>query len=184
QDLLALIDTLSPGEPVSAIGSSMGTGTLLHAVLAAPQRFDQLVLAAPPTAWQTRAAQADLYRAGATAIAEHGLQALAAAAASAPVPPVFAGLRDFPPAPDVAAELLPSIMRGAADSDLPAPERLRGIDQPVLVLAWEGDPGHPVSTAEELAGLIPGARLVIARTPEELAGWGAAAAAFLARPRG
>jgi pimeloyl-ACP methyl ester carboxylesterase len=179
-DLLALLDELSPGAPVGGIGSSMGTGTMLHAAVAAPQRFDRLVLTAPPTAWATRVAQADLYRAGADLVGQLGPQAFADLAAQAPVPDVFAGLPDFPPAPDVTAELLPSVLRGASVSDLPPEEAIAALDLPVLVLAWAGDPGHPLSTAERLTALIPGAALRVARTTAELHEWGRLSADFLA----
>jgi len=39
----------------------MGTGTVLHAVVKAPGRFERLVLTAPPTTWEARAAQAEIY---------------------------------------------------------------------------------------------------------------------------
>src|ERR1700749_2465002 len=68
QDLLAFAEHFSPDSPVSAIGSSMGTGTVIHAAAAQPGRFDRLVLTAPPTAWETRAGQADLYRVMADAL--------------------------------------------------------------------------------------------------------------------
>lgn len=49
-DLLALADHFSPDSPVCGIGSSMGTGTLAHAGVQRPDRFERLVLSAPPTA--------------------------------------------------------------------------------------------------------------------------------------
>ena len=45
------------------------------------------------------------------------------------------------------------------------------IRKPTLILAWDGDPGHPVATAERLHELIPGSALHVARTPEELRTW-------------
>ncbi|MCU1691915.1 MAG: hypothetical protein JWM64_1006 [Frankiales bacterium] len=178
-DLLALLDVLAPSGPVSALGSSMGTGTVLHAVLRAPERFDRLVLGAPPTAWQTRAAQAGTYLGAADLVEQQGAEAFAALVASAPRPAVFADLATFPPVPDVAPALLPSVLRGAAASDLPDPQALRTIVQPCLVLAWDGDPGHPVSSAEQLCALLPDAQLVVARSPAKLRTWGARAASFL-----
>jgi 3-oxoadipate enol-lactonase len=178
-DLLALLDVWTTSAPVSAIGSSMGTGTVLHAAVRAPERFDRLVLTAPPTAWETRAAQAGMYLAAADLVEQRGLDAFTALAAQAPRPAVFADLESYPPTPDVPADLLPSVLRGAAASDLPDPEALRRIRQPVLVLAWAGDPGHPVSTAERLAALLPDARLEVAGSTADLRDWGAKAAAFL-----
>lgn len=181
-DLLALLDAVAPAGPVSALGSSMGTGTVLHAVLRQPERFDRLVLAAPPTAWETRAAQAGTYRGAADLVEHQGAGAFLALVASAPRPAVFADLEHYPPVPDVAAALLPSVLRGAAASDLPDREALRQVAQPCLVLAWDGDPGHPVSSAEQLCALLPDAQLVVARTPADLRRWGSLAASFLSPP--
>jgi len=57
-----------------------------------------------------------------------------------------------------AAELA-RIMRGAAASDLPEPAALREIRVPALIVATRGDPGHPLSTAERLAELLPDTKL-------------------------
>ncbi|MGE9696350.1 alpha/beta fold hydrolase [Streptomyces sp. CH6] len=175
-DMLALADHFSPEAPVAAIGCSMGTATALHAALRAPDRFFALVLTAVPTAWETRAAQAGLYRRMAALAAEDpaGLDALRAAA---PVPPIFAGREQG--TGDVRASLLPAVLEGAARSDLPAPETLARITVPTLVLAWDTDPGHPVSSAETVARHIPGARLSVARTAPEVEEWGQVAADFL-----
>ncbi len=39
------------------------------------------------------------------------------------------------------------------------------------MLAWTEDPAHPVSTAESLISLVPDSRLVLARTPSDVATW-------------
>jgi len=179
EDLLALSSQLAGDAPVDGIGLSMGTATLLHAAVRAPGRFGRLVLTAPPTAWATRAAQAAQYEAAATLVEHVGAAALEELTAAAPVPPVLADLPDGASAPQVAPGLLPSVLRGAAASDLPDEERLRALALPVLLLAWTGDPGHPLATAERLAALIPGARLHVAATPADLRSWGTLAADFL-----
>ena len=43
-------------------GASMGCATALWAAVTAPERIDAMVLAIPPTGWDTRPAQADRYR--------------------------------------------------------------------------------------------------------------------------
>jgi 3-oxoadipate enol-lactonase len=179
EDLLALLDAVAPPGPVSGIGSSMGTGTLLHAVVGSPGRFDRLVLTAPPTAWETRAAQAAGYLAAADFVQANGSGAFVELARQAPVPPAFAGLAAYPPVPDVTDALLPVALRGAAASDLPDPGALRGVTAPTLVLAWSDDPGHPVSTAELLVALLPDAQLRVAHTTADLLGWGGEVAEFL-----
>ena len=178
-DLLRLLEEWSPDRPVSAIGSSMGTATILHAALEHPNRFDRLVLTAPPTAWDTRAAQAAVYEERAAAIEARSPEEVEAyLSAGAPVP-IFAdaGLPFTMPA--VALDLLPTVLRGAGRSDLPAPDALRSIAQPTLVLAWATDPGHPVSTAERLCALIPDARLHVSTTSSDIRTWGERAAAFV-----
>jgi len=181
QDLLALLDDVSPDAPVDAIGVSMGTGTLLHAVTAAPQRFRKLALVIPPTAWATRAAQAGFYREAADVVAAQGREALAAAAAAAPPVPLLAQGGWWPlPGPDVADALLPAVLRGAADTDLPDPDRLAALPHEVLLRPWADDPGHPVSTSQRLAELLANATLRVTRTADELRALGADVADFLA----
>lgn len=170
RDLLALLDVLGVAGPVGGVGSSMGTATLLHAVLLAPDRFDRLVLACPPTAWARRTAQAGVYRAGALFVERNGKDAFVRGTRVQPRPAVLAGSPRGPV--DIDEALLPYVLRGAASSDLPTPERIAEIRRPTLLLAWEGDPGHPVSTVERLHELIPGSALHVARTPAELRTWG------------
>jgi 3-oxoadipate enol-lactonase len=71
------------------------------------------------------------------------------------------------------------VLRGAAMSDLPSPEALRQIRRPTLVLAWETDPGHPLSSARLLAHHVRGSRLAVASTSREVRRWPEAAASFL-----
>lgn len=179
-DLLALADHVSPDAPVDAIGASMGTATIIWAALRRPDRFRCLVLSIPPTAWATRAAQAHLYEAGADLVEREGLAGWRRAMAAAPpVPLLEQGGWAFDADPDVRADLLPSVFRGAAASDLPAVDELRGLTHDTLLLPWATDPGHPVATAQRLAEVLPSATLEVADTPDLVRGWGVRAAAFL-----
>lgn len=179
RDLLALADQLSPDRSLSAIGLSMGTGSLLHAALARPERFERLVLTAPPTAWQARAAQRGYYERQAAFVETHPPDELARLLAATPRAPIFCD-RPPPPLPDVPYALLPSVYRGAALSDLPDPAALRSLQLPILILAWDTDPGHPVETATRLAELIPNAQLHISTTSADVTTWGERCARFLA----
>jgi 3-oxoadipate enol-lactonase len=158
----------------------MGTGTLLHAALARPERFERLVLTAPPTAWETRRAQVDLYSAQAALVEAQGLDALLAMYAQAPIAPIFRDLPDYKIAPDIPSALLPSVFRGAGLADFPSPDALRSVSQPTLILAWATDPGHPVSSAEKLSELLPHAELHVSETSADIRTWGERAARFLA----
>lgn len=179
RDFLVLCDQLEPSAPVDGIGLSMGTATLLHAALLKPERFRRIVLSAPPTAWATRAAQAKLYEDSAVLVEQKGVAAFDRMAALAPTVPVFARAKNFPVNTRVSEALFPSVMRGAALSNLPPPEELARIKVPVLILPWADDPGHPLATVEVLAKVLPNARVEVARTPDDIARWGALAAEFL-----
>ncbi|MFG6402987.1 alpha/beta fold hydrolase [Microbacterium sp. P04] len=168
-DLLHLLDAVAPGRRVHGVGPSMGTGTLLHAAVRDPSRFLSLTLVVPPTTGVTRAAQAETYRRNAAFVEREGVDALVELGSSAPVPPALA---DAPATyPAVPAGLLPTVMRGAAATDLPPVGALRLLTPPTLLLAWAGDPAHPVSTAEKLREVIPGSILAVARSPHEVLGW-------------
>jgi 3-oxoadipate enol-lactonase len=183
RDLLELAGDLNGGTqapgPIDAIGASMGTGTLLHAAVQAPERFRRLVLAAAPTAWQTRAGQADMYEQTAALVEREGLRVFESMLAQRPLPPVFSHLTRYPSGLAVSDALMPSVLRGAARSDLPPLAVLEKMSVPTLLLAWEGDPVHPVETARQLAATLPSARLHVAHTPEELRCWGEIAVGFL-----
>jgi pimeloyl-ACP methyl ester carboxylesterase len=183
-DLLALASALGH-ERFVAGGASMGAAVSLSAAVAAPERVDALVLMIPPTAWATRTAQAHKYRESAELAERCGLEALVEAEAKQPPIPIFAGL--FDPAAMARARLaaldarrLPAILRGAAASDLPDPKAVAALRQPALLLAWEGDDGHPISSAERLAELLPHAKLSVARRLADLGAWPRLVADFCA----
>ncbi|QAY60899.1 alpha/beta hydrolase [Microbacterium protaetiae] len=177
-DFLALIDELQPDEPVIAMGCSMGTGSILTAAVRRPDRFARLVLTAPPTAWQTRAAQGDMYRQLAQIVENGGVQALERAQEMMPPVGIFAELPAALPV-RVSPQLLPTVLRGAAEADLPQQEAIRGLPVPTLILSWSGDPGHPVSTGETLHELIPDSEFQVAHSLAQTRAWGEAIVAFL-----
>jgi len=165
-------------------GASMGAGTALHAAVAAPDRVDRLVLMIPPTAWRTRAGQVDQLEATAHVIETKGIEPVIAAVADLPPPDPFVGdpgrverraaaMRAWDPA------RLALVYRGACRADLPTPEDVASITAPTLVLAWTGDPVHPIDTAEQLHELIPDCRLHVASTAEELSTWTGLVADFV-----
>ena len=172
-DLLELAGALEIDRFV-ATGASMGAASSLYAALRAPERIAALLLVIPPTGWETRPEQAGLYRAMAQLLAEKGSDALAEAVEEElrkqPAAPGFepaqealvAALRTWDPS------ALGHVLGGAAESDLPDPERLEEIDEPALIVAARDDPGHPLSTAEELAERMPLAELRVVDTLAEI----------------
>jgi len=146
--------------PFVAGGAAMGCATALYAALRAPRRVQGLVLAIPPRAWEQRSADAEFYESSARLVEAKGLPAWVESLRAEPQPRIFA--EELPSARDLSLRhlstmkerVMPAILRGAAASDLPTREEIRGIVMPVLILAWADDPGHPVETAETLSELL------------------------------
>jgi pimeloyl-ACP methyl ester carboxylesterase len=182
-DQLALADGLGIDRYVAG-GASMGCATALIAALAAPQRVRALVLALPPTAWATREAQQTAYFRTAELVERGEFDTLIAEARATPPPDPFQDIPQWADGVastyvDVDAVRLVRVLRGAAHTDFPAPEEIATITVPTLILAWTGDSGHPMSTAERLAELIPGAQLRRAGTIHDVLGWTDAALELL-----
>ncbi|GAB19587.1 putative hydrolase [Gordonia effusa NBRC 100432] len=180
-DLLALLDVVAGSGQVDAVGTSMGTASIVYAALAQPDRFRRLVLTTPPTIWDTRPG-ANLARlASAKLLEDKGLAALQALNADQPASPALVGARRYVTPVRVRAAQYAAVLRGSAQTDLPAAKALESLDKPTLILSWTGDPSHPVSSAEALASALPNAELVVASTPQEHERWGELAATFLSR---
>lgn len=163
-------DANSQPPQVVGIGQSMGTATLLTAASAHPERFSGLILAIPPTIWELRQAQTEQYRRFADLVENHGMAMFREAANSSPLPPAIDPERPETD-PDVALDVLPTLFRGAAMTDLPEPSAFEQLDVPVLILGWAEDPSHPVWSAETLHGVLPNSELEIAETPEDVRKW-------------
>lgn len=180
EDLLAVAGAVSPSVPVDGLGESTGCGVLIHAAIAAPDRFRRLVLVIPPTMGEAREEQAELYRGAAELIELRGPEAWQRLVTASTPPEVLQqGGWTRPSWIPIRDELVPSVLRGAADSRFPDDDALRSIRQPALVLTWGTDPSHPVSSAEHLAAQLPAAVLEVASMPDEVRGWGRRVAAFL-----
>ena len=175
RDQLELTSLLDIGTYVAG-GASMGAATALHAAVISPERISGLVLVIPPTGWEARAGQADMYEQGAKAVEAFGVEPLIKTGALVAPPDPFLddpdyrtrradGLRTWDPT------RLARAMRGATKAQLPDRERITQITCPTLILAWTGDPVHPIATADTLAGLLPQAKLHIASTAGELSEW-------------
>ena len=168
----ALHDRLaqSTDEPWVLGGASMGAATTLHMAAQRPDSVRAMVLVIPPTAWETRRAQREIYEQAAGFIRRNGKARYVEANSRLPPLPIFAE-RDIRSVPDISEELLPIVLEGAAGADFPSREVVRTFSMPTLVLAWDADPGHPVSTAEQLADLLPNNIMHVATEFEQILGW-------------
>ena len=184
EDLLALADALGV-ESFVAGGVSMGAATALHAAVQAPRRVMAVVLMLAPTAYETRDEQAELYRGAAVLVERLGKDAYLEQLSSLPPPEILAGFTDrFTALPMVSEQLLPAVLRGAANSDLPRQEAVRAVKAPALLLPWVSDDGHPLSTSERLLELLPDVQIHVAHHLRDVATWTDRIDAFLARVAG
>ena len=176
EDMLGVLDAVGAERAVLG-GASMGTATALHAAVRAPERVEGLVLTIPPTAWGGRRVQAGIYRAGATVVARAGLGTFVTMGRAAPAPKILTGELApvhhavFRAIERLDSTVVPHILRGAAASDLPRKETLAQLRMPALILAWADDPGHPLSTANELARVLPRADLHVASNADDVKRW-------------
>lgn len=162
-------------------GQSMGAATALWAALKRERLPDALVLVNPPTAWESRKGQTDTY----DVIANH-LESLTEAmlvqglTINSPVPSYLLEHRPQFTA-DVAksiyakAQLEPDgfrrVLADVANSDFPDKPLLKKLTMPCLILAWEGDAAHPLSTANELKALLPNSELYCAADFDGIESW-------------
>jgi pimeloyl-ACP methyl ester carboxylesterase len=185
----ALVDDMLrvAGEgPFVAGGVGMGAATALLAAIRAPRRVAALVLVAPPAGRQGKSGNAEHYEQLAHAANLRGASALAEAWPVSGQPQFLRDSFDGP------AELitrhlfamdpraLPYILRGAALSDLGGEEQVHNVIVPTLILAWDGDAGHPLGVAEELAALMVQSELHVARDRQDFEQWPALVRTLLA----
>jgi len=182
-DQRALADALDVGTYVAG-GASMGCATALHAALQDPDRVRGLVLMIPPTGWEGRAGQAELYEQMASIVEGPGVEPLIEAAQQLPPADPFV---DVPDLAELRADAmrawdttrLARVFRGAATAQLPERDRMATLGQPALILAWTGDPTHPVATADELASLLPQATVDVVSDLAGVLAWSDRVRSFL-----
>ncbi|MGI9602215.1 MAG: alpha/beta fold hydrolase [Acidimicrobiales bacterium] len=184
RDMVAVADG-SDVDRFAAGGASMGCATALWCAHMAPERVDKLVLALPPTAWDSRRLQAA------------GYQLAGLAARLRLTLPLHLSHRFLPKGPSpatrsgylrsttvsMAAMAPPQVaaaLGGAAASDLPPSESLELIGMPALILAWPGDRSHPVGVAQMLAETLGDATLDIAEDDDAISRWPDLVVDFLA----
>jgi pimeloyl-ACP methyl ester carboxylesterase len=186
-DMKALADALRI-DSYMAGGQSMGSATALYAALKVPHRIEGLVLVTPPTAWEKRKAMSHAYRKMArTSVVLGGklMAKLASGRLRKDLPDWLAGAPEekirntMEGLKTMDRRTLSVLYAGAASTDLPSKEVIRSIDIPALILAWTGDPGHPVEIAAELHRLLPQSHLVVAERYSDVEKWPQLMQAFI-----
>jgi len=178
RDMIGLADQVGLDKFIAG-GQSMGCATSIYVALAAPERLKGLVLMNPPTAWETRAAQSTIYGQMADLLDAKGIDYLAvmmqqqpATGATWHTEAYASRMADFGETlKALNPKAMAMVLRGAQLTNLPPSVELEAIHTPALILAWTDDPGHPISTAEEINRRLPNSRLVIAHNAAEAATW-------------
>ncbi|MEZ5502386.1 MAG: alpha/beta hydrolase [Halioglobus sp.] len=185
-DMLAVADSVAAarGAPRYILGGiSMGAATALEAAVQRPEQVAGLVLVLPPTAWDTRPRQSAIYRRMAWVSGLFGA-----------APYRLLDLLPIPVREDGRSQLalhtakglaranplhVQAALGGAARSDMPDRIVLRQLQVPTLILAWEDDMAHPLSTARALADTLPDVRGLVVCDPVDIEAWEAALTAFV-----
>ncbi len=178
RDMLALAESAAVQSGAGRYvlgGISMGAATALAAAVQQPERVAGLILVLPPTAWDTRPRQAAIYR---------RMSLLSGLLGAAPY-----RLLDWLPKPvsdnpfsrlamatvkglaKADPRYMKATLKGAALSDMPPRSALAQLAVPTLILAWEDDKAHPVSTARALAETLPDVYGLSITTPQEQPDW-------------
>lgn len=155
--LLAVADHVGA---TRAVGASLGAVAILTALTtpgADSARFDRVVLLLPPAVDGTRlAAIAQLLDRGDTA----GLRGMLRADRTDGEPRDHRRRAPWRDAVDRVAALGPVLLADLAETPPLTPERLATVRVPVLVVAQEADPAHPVAAANRWIELLPNATAV------------------------
>jgi 3-oxoadipate enol-lactonase len=179
RDMLGIADGLGIDSFIAG-GPSLGCVTAIHAALLAPGRVRALILANPPCAWETRPKQIRGYKmlSAATRVIGPGGIAMVLRTFGQKLFPEWQreeGTALVNTYADSIASMdrmtLSRAFKGASTCDMPPRTELKKLTMPALILAWENDTGHPMSTALSLKEALPNSTLVVARNFKEVREW-------------
>lgn len=165
-------------ERFAAGGRSMGSATAIYAGLKHPEKITRLVLVNPPTAWETRGTQEEIFGRMADLVEKRGIGPLIKAVRAFPSMPQWQ-LKEKPELTELFVRTLEqydpqsliTVLRGATRCDLPPDDRIEALAMPALILAWVDDAAHPVASARRLAALMPNSELVISQSMAAVSQW-------------
>lgn len=171
RDLRAIADL---SEASRAVGVSLGAGALCRLLWESPERFDRVVFYLPAVLDQPRPALARQRLADLLAAVDEGDAATIAEAVMVELPPA---VRNTPAGWGYLRQRVDQLLRdGLAPGLMTLPDQvvvrdvaaLGAIQARALVIGCAGDDLHPVSVAERLAAVIPGATLHVYDRPGDL----------------
>lgn len=178
-DMLSVANAVGADRFIAG-GQSMGCATTIYSAMHAPERIKSMILMNPPTAWEARKEQGQFYLKLAKIGGFLGGWILAKVMSKNPerllpgwlveakkenIKGVFEGLKP------IKRKTLSNLFKGAALTDLPSKEELNSINIPTLILAWTGDPSHPIEIATELHQIMPNTELHIAKGFSDVQCW-------------
>ena len=177
-DLLSCYQHLAH-KPTILIGSSMGTAAVLYAATqpGIQEKLSALILTIPPTSGPVRDPLRPIMRRWADHLRAQGAKSFVDYLYAQPPTPLFA--RDYPNIRDIGrplleqhdANALAASLEGAAQSDWPDDEILRGLNVPCLILCRDMDATHPVAMGEKLSSLLPNSHLIISPDCAAISQW-------------
>ncbi|CAJ1346722.1 unnamed protein product [Effrenium voratum] len=175
-DLCSMHEKMMPASRLVLGGTSMGAAASLYAALQAPEKVAALILATPPTCYETRRKFVPLYEESLQLAESRGLAVAKSAAETKARPPIFLETASGQASFEIGwrqkfamgQRRYCAALRGAIDSDLPSAEQLARLDIPVLILAWKSDAQHPLESAQLLHDILPQAQLSVAESWEEI----------------
>jgi pimeloyl-ACP methyl ester carboxylesterase len=176
-DMLSVARSVSSDKQRYVLGgASMGCCTALEAALQAPDRVAGLVLVLPPTAWRTRAKQANIYRrqawiSGAFGATPYRLLKYLPADAHTDDARRRLSLTTARELAQANPLYVQAALRGASQSDLPSKATLKELDMPTAIFSWRDDRTHPASTALLLADTLPNVQSLTISEPDETGDW-------------
>lgn len=155
-------------------GFSMGSAAAIHYACQFHQHTKALILAMPPKIWAQRPEQCKAYQKMAKLASTNRFkQLLPRLLNDTPVQFVedaFPGSRRIATQAmsNLSSEVYPQLFSAAAQSDYPDKELVVQLDIPVLILGWEGDDTHPISSIDQLKTVLPKAEIHIAENIDQL----------------
>ena len=154
-------------------GTSKGAATAIWAATKTANKIDGLILNAVPDAWETKQLTTQQHQQVIDALKSMDLEVFCKQLKMAPLPESMIGLEnkreiDLENVASHPTETIMAILKGAAQSDLPSPDKVNLIKCPTLILALRNMPGHSDETSNQLSQFLANSDLLIGNNQDHL----------------